>query len=297
VVETRGAYEEIAGKEDAVARRRRFLEMLMPFDPLFSVFGVPLGGDPDAALQALAAWSFLMPEAIDEQALDALDELERNRAWDRSRRTLEDVRTIFEGTWDRIPLKRIRAGLFLLDPARMDPADRRWGYTGIGSVPGYAMLLYAEPNAYSMARIQATLAHECHHNIRLALFPWNPVDLTVADHIVMEGMAEAFATGLYGEETAGYYVTGIDKDGLSHARRAIGTALDLRGFGTTRSYVYGDRAAAMGGERLGLADFAGMAVGYRVVRQYLEETGASITEATFLPADEIVRGSGYFDGD
>lgn len=177
----------------------------------------------------------------------------------------------------------------------MDPADRRWGYTGIGSVPGYALLLYAEPNEYNMARIQATLAHECHHNVRLALFPWNPAELSVAEHIVMEGMAEAFATELYGEATAGYYVTEIDEDGLSRAREAIGAALGERGFGTTRMYVYGDRAAAMGGERPGLPDFAGMAVGYRVVRQFLEETGASIVEATFLPADEIVRGSGYFD--
>jgi len=295
VVETREAYGEIAGEEDAYVRRRRFLEMLMPFDPLFSVFGVSLGGDPDAALQALAAWSFLMPEAIDERALDALDELERDHAWELSRRTLEDVRDLFKNSWDRIPLQGIRAGIFLLDPARMNPADRRWGYTGIGSVPGYALLLYAEPNEYNMARIQATLAHECHHNVRLALFPWNPADLSVAQHIVMEGMAEAFATELYGEETARYYVTEIDEDGLSRARAAIGAALDERGFDATRSYVYGDRAATMGGERLGLPDFAGMAVGYRVVRQYLEETGASVAEATFLPADEIVRGSGYLD--
>lgn len=96
----------------------------------------------------------------------------------------------------------IRAGAFLLDPDRMDPADH--GYTGIGSVPGYAALLYAEPNAYSMSRVEATLAHECHHTIRLALFPWDLAGMTVADHIVLEGIAEAFATALYGEETAGY---------------------------------------------------------------------------------------------
>lgn len=295
VVETREAYEEIAAEEDAAARRRLFLEMLMPFDPLFAAFGVPLGGDQDLALQALGGWAFLMPEAIDERALDALEELERHRTWDLSRRTLEDVRDLFRNAWDRIPLQGIRSGIFLLDPARMDPVDRRWGYTGIGSVPGYAMLLYAEPNDYNMARIQATLAHECHHNIRLALYPWRPADLTVADHIVMEGMAEVFATETYGAETAGYYVTEIDDDGLRRAREAIGAALGARGFGTTRSYVYGDRVAAMGGERLGLPFFAGMAVGYRVVQQFLEQTGTGIVEATFLPADEIVRGSGYFD--
>ena len=72
---------------------------------------------------------------------------------------------------------------------------------------------------------------------------------------------------------------------------------DERGFGTTRSYVYGDRVAACGGTAPGLPDFAGMAVGYRAVRRFVEETGASIVEATFLPADEIVRSSGYFGRD
>jgi hypothetical protein len=34
-----------------------------------------------------------------------------------------------------------------------------------------------------------------------------------------------------------------------------------------------------------------------VVREFLERTGTGIVEATFLPADEIGRGSGYLDKD
>ena len=60
--------------------------------------------------------------------------------------------------------------------------------------------------------------------------------------------------------------------------------------------MYGDRAAARGGERPGLPAFAGTAFGYGVVRQFLERTGTGIVEATFLPANgTTVRGPGYFD--
>jgi len=37
------------------------------------------------------------------------------------------------------------------------------------------------------------------------------------------------------------------------------------------------------------------AVGYRAIQEFLERTGTGIVEATFLPADEIGRGSGYLD--
>lgn len=54
LVETFGAYEAITAEQAPARRRRRFLAMLMPFDPLFAPFGVALGGTPDRALQALA---------------------------------------------------------------------------------------------------------------------------------------------------------------------------------------------------------------------------------------------------
>lgn len=51
----------------------------------------------------------------------------------------------------------------------------------------------------------------------------------------------------------------------------------------------------MGAEPPDLPFFAGMAVGYRVVRRFLEETATDIVEATFLSAGELIRRSGYFD--
>jgi uncharacterized protein YjaZ len=41
--------------------------------------------------------------------------------------------------------------------------------------------------------------------------------------------------------------------------------------------------------------FAGYAMGYRLVRQFLQRAGMSAAEATYLPWREIVAGSGFFD--
>ena len=45
---------------------------------------------------------------------------------------------------------------------------------------------------------------------------------------------------------------------------------------------------------IGMPDYGGYAIGYRVVQAYLARTGQSIEAATFVPADEIVRQSGFF---
>lgn len=44
-----------------------------------------------------------------------------------------------------------------------------------------------------------------------------------------------------------------------------------------------------------MADYGGYAVGYHVVQAFLERTGLSVEEATFVPAMRVVQESGYFD--
>jgi len=292
LLDTLTIYERIIAEKNVEEKRRLFTqELIAPFDALFAIFGISRAANEPGAMEMLRRWNFVMPEAIDECVLDPLAVLVENDAQDRARRTLEEVDARFAGRWNRIPLRHVLAGIFLMDNGRMDPVDR--GYTGIGARPGYVMLLYSDPNPYNMARIEATLAHELHHNIRLALFPWrNMDDLTVADHIVTEGRAGACATELYGEEKICYYVTDVPAEDLPRVKAAIGSALGVRGFMQTRAYVYGDRAGAFGGEKNGLPNFAGMAIGYHLVKSYLETTGTSIVDATFVPSEEIVRESG-----
>jgi uncharacterized protein YjaZ len=293
VEDTLSIYERIAAEQSIEKKREIFKnELMMPYDGMLRAWlSIMHAADP---MKLLEGWSFLMPDGIDEKVLDSLRTLEKCHAWELSRQTLVDVRALFDGRWDRIGLKHIRAGIFLLDRAKMNPSDR--GYTGVGGNPGYVMQLYGEPNAYNMARIQATLAHEIHHNVRLSLFPWsNPMELTVAEHVLMEGMAEAFATELYGEDKVGYYVTDTRAEDIPRAREIIKQGLGVKGFMKTRAYLYGDRMAQFGGEKIGMPDNAGFTIGYYAAKSYLKETGKSIVEATFAPAMEIARESKYFE--
>ena len=62
-----------------------------------------------------------------------------------------------------------------------------------------------------------------------------------------------------------------------------------------RGYIFGDWAA----ERFrypkqGVPDFAGYTLGFELVQAYLKRSGGSAAEATYLPWQEIVEGSGYF---
>ena len=44
----------------------------------------------------------------------------------------------------------------------------------------------------------------------------------------------------------------------------------------------------------GMPAYGGYAVGYHVVQAFLQRTGMSVEEATFVPADEIVAKSEFF---
>jgi uncharacterized protein YjaZ len=100
---------------------------------------------------------------------------------------------------------------------------------------------------------------------------------------------------LFGEEVAGYFVTDLSEEELAVAKRVIGDALDVTGFDAVRGYIIGDTiSVSMGRPKIGVPNFAGYAIGYRVVRHYLQRTGKSVAEATFLPSHEIIRESGFF---
>ena len=151
---------------------------------------------------------------------------------------------------------------------------------------------YSQANDYTLSRVEGASVHELNHNVRFKVVP---MQVTVADYMVAEGLAESFAVELFGEEVAGYFVTDLSEEELAVAKRVIGDALDVTGFDAVRGYIFGDTISAyMGRPKIGVPNFAGYAIGYRVVRHYLQRTGKSVAEATFLPSHEIIAESGFF---
>jgi uncharacterized protein YjaZ len=137
--------------------------------------------------------------------------------------------------------------------------------------------------------------HELHHNVRFTLFPFNPIATSVGEYMIAEGLAESLSAELYGEDVVGFYVTDFDEAELATARRVIGGALGVKGFNEVRGFIFGDAIAdRMGLPKAGVPNYAGYAIGYRVVQAYLRRTGKTVAQATFLPSGEIIEESGFF---
>jgi uncharacterized protein YjaZ len=297
VQDTLSVYRKIIAEKSTEKKQEIFKDELMkPYEGMFNVFGSSLhpGAGMMDAMMMLQGWSFILPQQIDERALPRLETMQEYRAWDLMAETLKKAIGAFKKYEDRIPLKHIQAGIFLLDPAKMDQADH--SYTGFGGVPGYVMMTYGEPDAYNMSKFQSALAHEIHHTIKFSTAPFNPMNISVGEYMVLEGMAESFGTALYGKDRVGYYVEEFDMSQMPRVKEGMKKALDLRGFNEVRAYLFGDRKATQfGGKGVGMPDFAGYACGYFIVQDYMKKTGRDIVETTFTPVDEIIGESDFFD--
>lgn len=291
-IDTEALYRRLLDTTDLAARDALYRgELLAPFEGMFRIFG---GGDPVALAKG---WTLYTPEDFADGArpaiADLMDRLAAADAWGRTAAALGRAVAAFAPHAERIRLGAINAALVLSRGAPADPLDR--GYTGFGGIPGYVLVVCSDANDYVLPRLDGAAAHELHHNVRFSLFPFIPHTVTVGEYIVAEGLAEAFAAELFGEGVVGYYVTEFPEAELAAARRAVGVALDRTGFDTVRAYIFGDTVAArMGLPAAGVPNFAGYALGYRAVRAYLRRTGASVVEATFVPAAQIIAESGFF---
>lgn len=294
-IPTDSIYRRLIAETDPAARRQFYLDQIVePWRQMMNMMGGSPFGVPEDELSGARAWGWLLPDQVAEIAA-LLEELDSADAWSIAHGALRLAATRF-APWDQhIPFDRIEGWLVLVDPSRSNSLER--GYTGatdwfqprlIGQV--------SEANEYVLSRLPGLVAHELHHLVRLRLFPWDMQRTTVADYVILEGMAEAFAASLFGEDKVGYYISEFNPAEMAAAMRLVGDGLEKTGFDLIRSYIFGDALA----ERSGFAPLGGMpayggyTIGYHVVRAFLERTGRNIEEATFLPANEIVQGSGFF---
>lgn len=183
----------------------------------------------------------------------------------------------------------VRVGIFPFHPDSPQLAFTG-GYTGFGGIAG-SITLTLWPNDYTLPRVAPAAAHEFNHQVRFVHQPFG-MNVSVADYIVAEGLAESFAAELYGADLVGPWVTDHTPDDLARAKALIGAHLDLRGFMPVRQYIFGDEdAAARGQAPIGMPRFGGYD---QVVQAYLRATGSTAASSTCLPASEIIAASGYF---
>ncbi|MFI6503686.1 DUF2268 domain-containing protein [Nonomuraea typhae] len=227
-------------------------------------------------------------DADDERYLPALDRL-------RELGLKEHIETELQRAAGRLEhLKRpehVQVVFVLGDPDDDYLRNVGGGYFGMGSTPGWIYLL-AWPTEENAHKIAHCAVHELHHQVRYANVVWDPATVTVGEHIVAEGLAEAFVREVSGPEAMGPWSAMVTGRALEDAYAKTMADIDLEGMQHTPAYVLGDTAVRkFGGEPVGIPDMAGYGVGLRLVEAHLAATGMTVAASSGLPAAEILRAS------
>ncbi|MEV4473567.1 DUF2268 domain-containing putative Zn-dependent protease [Nonomuraea sp. NPDC049504] len=182
--------------------------------------------------------------------------------------------------------------LVMGDPDNEHLMTTAGGYYGMGAGTGYIYLL-AWPADEVIGRIPHLAVHEFHHHVRYTNVEWNPATVTVGEHVVGEGLAEAFVREQAGPEAMGPWSSMVAGEAFERALELIMTDFGLQGMQNTPAYVLGDGTARrFGQEPRGIPDMAGYAVGLHLVDRALAGTGLTAAEATVVPAAELLRRGG-----
>ncbi len=282
ILDTRKLYTEMFSLPEN-ARSAFFDEkFLQPFAPMFERTRMPRNPE---ALSCLAL------SGADDTAKDMLNQLIAVNAWDEAQKAIDFAAENLQKAGIEMP-EEIILGIFLGDPVRLAQSE---GYTGAGSMPGYIQIMIA-PNTQNLPKLPACIAHEFHHNVLFSNVTWNFMNVTLSQYLAVEGMAESFASALYGENFIGPWVTGVKGAELEKARDIIGKNLDVAGFMEVRKYIFGDHPMIPKSEELGIPYCGGYSVGYHATQAYLRKTGKTIAEVTkaFLDGEDIAKQSNYF---
>lgn len=225
----------------------------------------------------------------DERCLDAVDALSAANAWERIERALADALDVQQAAKPQLAAPDITVALVLGNPNDPHFMDEILGVVGNGSVPGYiAITLW--PSEENLERLESTAVHELNHNLRYGPggVVWDPATVTVGEQIVSEGLADAFARQLYGDDL-GYTRIGVatlhDDDVFAKVR----TGLEVTGMRNFTAWVHGDASAArFGAPPVGLPTGAGYAAGNRLVDGYLQATGQLAADAVWASSRDII---------
>lgn len=262
-------------------------EILNPLQSALSVMG-----DVDLVQMHCQGSGFRL-DREDPRYLPALRQMQDAEVWNRIEDTLAAAWQRINGAVPGIKhAETVHVVLVLGDPDDHHLTVRSAGYFGMGGIPG-AITLVMWPTDTSLEKIGFAAAHELHHNVRYANVTWNPMTVTVGEHVVAEGLAEAFVRELAGERAMGPWATALTGAELDRAYGKITADIDVAGMQNLTGYVLGDATAQLLGQpTAGLPDFAGYPTGLRIVDAHLAASGLTAAQSTALSAREILVNAG-----
>lgn len=269
--------------------RRLVMEPLRPtWEPILAYMPHDASDPP---LSAARIMNLYLPEMGAVEGLQALDVLEKENVFGANHAALAGAMAALQPQEHGVPLPSIHLALALMEPD--GPLEE--GYVGMGNTPGWVGL-YVWPRAENWRKLPAITAHELNHNVRFQQPDW-VFPMTLGAYLVAEGLGETFAADLHGPQSLGPWTTTLKESDLRDLAPRYEAALLERDFNKVRAYIFGDltprQAGAFPVQHLGLPPYAGYALGYHLVRDYLRQSGNTPAQATYLPWQEIVNGSGW----
>lgn len=271
-------------------------ELMKPFSGKWARIGLPLKAENEGGYDVVSAAGmsgYYAPRQITKECSAEIEQISDDAFWKRCEESIRDSLILYEQQGIQLPVQDYVFTVILSDPK--NPMTSMTGnYCGDGGIPGY-ILGSLVPNEYSMRQLPVALAHETNHNVRWQFMQWSS-QITLADMIVSEGLAENFAALIYGEDRVGRWVNATTAEVLERTiKPLVKENLMLSDFQMLSSYLYGDEIMALrGGKAVGMPYCGGYACGYELIRHYLNKTGNSIYEATILPTEEILKQSEDF---
>lgn len=266
-------------------------EIAKPFEFKWSCYNIPLKSPKKGGYDVVMASSmlgYLPPSEVNETQEEKINLISNDALWQTCKKTIENCLECFTKIRYEFPVKDYMFSLMLGNP-KSPYISLSDGYAGDGGIPGYIVVSLV-PNEYTISRIQVALAHECNHNVRFQFEKWKN-DITLGEMMVCEGLAENFATSMFGEDMVGRWVSKTEMDTLNnYIKPLIKDVLDIAGFDNISAYLWGDELAQLQGFfSQGMPYCAGYACGYHMIKHYLKKTGKSIVEATLTPASDILK--------
>ena len=265
--------------------------LMKPFEFKWVCVGAPLRAETAGGydvVSAAAMSGYYAPAQITRERETEIGKISDEAFWASCESSIRNTLEGFERHGIRLPKQEYVFTVLLSDP--QSPMTVMAGdYCGDGGIPGY-IIGSIVPSERSLALLPVALAHETNHNVRWQFMQWSN-QITLADMIVSEGLAETFAACMFGEDKVGKWVRETPQQTLRDVvKPLIQDHLGTSDFGALSSYLYGDEIMALrGGQPIGMPYCGGYACGYALIGHYLRKTGASIYEATITPTGEILR--------
>ncbi|WP_455542750.1 DUF2268 domain-containing protein [Intestinibacter sp.] len=266
-------------------------ELMDEFAYKWSCYNVPIKAKQKGGYDVIMASSmlgYMRPSEINESKFGEVKSLGDDALWDLCTESIKKSLSLFIHAGVELKIEEYKYTILLPNPESIYTKLSE-SCCGDGGIPG-SIFLSLLPNEDTIRKIPSVLAHECNHNVRFQFIKWSN-DITLEEMMINEGLAENFATWIYGEYTLGPWVTSTDMETLNdYVKPIIKENLGVQGLEGITSFLYGDDiAVAQGYFPEGLPFCAGYACGYHMIKYYLNKTGKSIIEATLMPYEEIKK--------